>query len=360
MAITRQMGVFGHGRLRRRLAAAERAALAASVDDPSFDPAAVVKLARRQYEPVAGHGEGLKRLRELEARFGRWSLDRVTYGLQWFPGSARPLLLELDAPTFHIAGVERGADGRVERAVVRVGARVQGRAGDDSFTVKDRLVAFWVFHRPAGRRWELARVEPGPSGQHRLRGDPTGEAALVERLRTASVRELIEPPATSAIPYEIADNLPDDPVAALHDLSLVDDRFAMPVLETSVRDMVGRWERSAGDDRAPLEHVATREAIRALLGTGYVIRGAKVERVRPVRVWGLRVPPEVDVEVVVRCWRGRRDSVRGDVMRRHHWWRLAANPSPSLPWLLADADTKPLPARPRHRRSRARRHVSRR
>jgi hypothetical protein len=216
----------------------------------------------------------------------------------------------------------------------------------------------WVFDRAARGHWELARIEPGPAGRHRLAGDPSGEAAVVERLRTAAVRELIDHPPAPEIPFDLAANLPYDPAAALRDLSLVDDRFSAAVLETTVRDLVERWERAAGEDPAPLDEAATPEAVRALLGGGYVIRGARVESVRPVRVWGLRVPPEVDVEVIVRAWRGQRDSVHGESMARHHWWRLAATGSTALPWRLVAADVEPLEARPRHR-PRAADHVSR-
>ena len=58
-------------RLPRSLAAAERAAVTASVDDPSFDPAAVLEAAARHFQPIAGHGENEPRLRAIEDHWWR-------------------------------------------------------------------------------------------------------------------------------------------------------------------------------------------------------------------------------------------------------------------------------------------------
>ncbi|HEX8646767.1 MAG TPA: hypothetical protein VF715_07680 [Thermoleophilaceae bacterium] len=351
------LGVAGAGLLRaharrlpRRLAAAERAALAASVHDPSFDPGALLDAARRHLEPIAGLG-GHERRKPFEARFGRHALD--PWGLWGGPEHPElPFVLRVDRPAFHIAALERSSDDRIVAATVRVEARVRaGHALDPDRPERDpvgrrlRLVTFWIFRRRGGG-WELARVEPGPAGRHRL-SDPSGGAALIRRVRDESVHELVEPPQSPEIPYEIAGNLPHDAAEAVGDLALVDDRFTRDVLETSVREFVIRWELAAGEDRAPLDEVASPAAVRSLLAGGYVIRGARVETVRPARLWALRVPPELDVEVVVRAWRGPRGSVRGEVMARHHWWRLRATTSREVPWRLITADTRPLDAPPR-------------
>lgn len=361
-------------RLERRAAAVERAAIASGAGGAAFDTAPVVATARAHLAAVAGEG-GRELMPAVEERFGRHSLESLReLAIEWDPQRPRPFALSVVKPRFHVVELERDTEDRIVRVTVRVealvrawasrlgywGARVaNGLVGMPSVSARaTRVVAYWVFEPGAGG-WSLVRVEPGWSGRHRLTSDPSGEARLLRRLRGESVRELIELPESPEVPFEIATNLPPDPDAALRELVLVDDRFAHGVVELAVREAVERWERAAGDDPAPLEEVAAPRAVRALLARERVIRGARLERMRVVRVWALRVPPEIDVELGVRAWWGRGDSVRGEEFLRSHWWRLAATASQAVPWRLVDASDRPIPARPR-RRARAARHVLRR
>lgn len=336
-------------RLPRRLAAGERAALAASVDS-GFDPAAALKAARDHLEPALGTGCE-PAIAVIEERFGRGALARLMHAIGWFPGSHRTLALEVHRPLLHVVDLERGRDDRVARAAVRVEVRVRGwlpvrpdlgRFGKP-WGRGERLVSYFVVEH-SGDGWALTRVEPGPAGDHRLRRDPSGEDRLLGKLRDDSLNELVEPVAAPAVPFEIATNLPGDAADALRDLAMIDDRFAFPVVEAAVRRLVDRWERAGGEDSGPLSEIAGPEAVRALLASGRVIRGAEVTSLRVTRVWALRVPPQVDVELWVRSWSGRGGSVIGSKMNRANWWRLEAAASASIPWRLVAAGTAPLPA----------------
>jgi hypothetical protein len=133
---------------------------------------------------------------------------------------------------------------------------------------------------------------------------------------------------------------------------LVDDRFTPSVIELAVREAVGRWEEATGGDRRWLEEMAEPAVIEALLGHDRVVRGARVGDLRVTRVWALRIPPELDVELVVHAWRGVRGRADGFESGRRQWWRLAATTSPRLPWRVVEVGLQPLegprPRAPRH------------
>ena len=340
--------------IRRRLDVAERAALAASVHDEGFDPAAVLDAAWGHYAPVSGPRPG-HRTEAIEERFGRGSLDPVLdLDYEWSSLDPARIRLCVRRPELRVAALELDAEGRVARVTIRAEARVRAWRGDSGYWparlltgvllllglldtpyARSRtLSTFWVFERAPDGEWALVRVEPGESGEHRLDADPTGERRLLGRLRDESVRELTEPPEEVEIPHEIATNLPSDPEAALRDLMLIDDRFTYEAIEVSLRDMVRRWEEACDGCRKPLEEVAAPKVVAALLRGSRVVRGASIEELRVTRVWARRVPPELEVELVVRAWRGKKGHVDGRDSRRRHRWRLAATTSRRLPWRL--------------------------
>jgi hypothetical protein len=335
--------------IRRRLDAAERAALAASVHDEGFDPAAVIAAARRHFAPLKRPRRAYRR-RAIEERFGRGSVDSLLD-----LGGERPDLdparirLQVRRPEFRFAELELDAAGRVARVTIRAAAEVEARHEDGDLTHPWplRVSAFWTFGRPRNGHWWLVGIEPGESGEHRLDSDPTGERALLARLRDESVRELTDPPGEVEIPHEIATSLPSDVDAAMRDLMLIDDRFTPEAIEVSLRDMVRRWEEACEGSRKPLEEVAAPKAVSSLLRGDRVVRGASLEKLHVTRVWAARVPPELGVELVVRAWHGTKGEVRGRERRRRHWWRLAATTSRRLPWRLVKVSPHPFGTRRR-------------
>lgn len=356
----------------RALRAAERAALAASAHDEHFDPIAVITAAHRRYAAVGGRTRG-DDIAAIEQLFGHGALGRVLtlnadVGEAAAPGRIRLRMLR---PRMRVAALDLDRDGEVASVKVRAEAGVRTWLGNLGYwparifsaamvmtalvmeeppvpmARSARLVSFWVFERE-GMGWTLVRVEPGESGAHRLKADPTGEGRLMGRLHDEAVRELVEPPEELAIPEEIATNLPTDPDAALRDLMLVDDRFTPSAIDLAVRDVVGRWEEATAGDHRWLEEIAEPAVIEALLARDRVVRGAHVRELRVTRVWALRIPPELDVELVVHAWRGRRGHAEGAESDQRQWWRLAATTSPQLPWRVVEVGLQPLDAaRPR-------------
>jgi hypothetical protein len=305
--------------MRRRLAAAERAAIAASGDDPSFDPADVIAAAGEQMERALGRRQATG-LAHAERLFGAINTT--------FPGWAAEVPPEkvnviVGRPRLWIASLERDERQRVTAVTVRAEAQARlwiGRIGflparivyiviGAELARYEQLSAYWVFERdPLG--WRLDRLADAWWVEHELRTDPSGESARVTRMTDATVVELAEEPAEGPnVPYEIATNLPRDPRAAIAELALIDDRFAPVVIDAAVRRL---------HDRRDPEH------------------GPRVKSVEVTRVRALRTPPEIEVAVRARGpggWGSRREA--------REWWRLAATGSREEPWRLVDDEVEP-------------------
>ena len=87
------------------------------------------------------------------------------------------------------------------------------------------------------------------------------------------------------------------------DLSLADARFLPDVLEAAVRRAAAAWAEAVDGEDAALEHVASREAIDALLygsdaqhRTRLVVRGPRIERVVIERVDAQAQPARMTVD----------------------------------------------------------------
>lgn len=308
---------------RRRLEAAERAALAASFDDPSFDPEDVLEAAGVLMERVLGRRTA-SGLAHAERVFGRIDVSGIgpqsPEGLDIeFYVEPEAIHVHIDRPRLRIASLERGEAGDVVRASVRAEARLRLWMGPwgpwvsraltpkaPEQPTKRRLRAYWVFARGSSG-WRLERVADEWWAEHELRTDPSGETTRAVRMSEETLVELAEMPSEeyADIPYEIACNLPTDPAAALAELALIDERFAPAVIEAAVRRLHDRREEEYGP---------------------------RVLAVAVTHVHPLLSPPEIEVQLHVRApgqWGAK-------VVR----WRLAATTSPSEPWrfLYDDAD----------------------
>lgn len=305
--------------LRRRLAAAERAAVEASADDPGFDPADVIAAAGEQMERALGRRKGTG-IAHAERLFGEIDTTFPGWAAEVDPAKVNVLI---DRPRLWIASLERDERQRVTAVTVRAEARARlwiGRIGFFAARIVyivvgadlaryQQLAAYWVFERDEPG-WRLDRLADAWWVEHELRTDPSGEAARVTRMSETTVVELAEEPlAGPDIPYEIATNLPDEPRAALAELALIDDRFAPVVIDAAVRRL---------HDRRDPHH------------------GPRVKSVEVTRVRALRTPPEIEVEVRASGpggWGSRREA--------REWWRLAATASREEPWRLVDDDVEP-------------------
>jgi hypothetical protein len=360
-------------RIRRRIEAAEQAALVASLDHPGFEPAAILRTANAELDRITGHrrGDDIGHLRRL---VGRAHVDALL-ALATSKGPADPADVHVRVsrrPKVAIVGVRPPDGSRDGEAVVLVRMRARswvGRFGYAaafamtalrgmlelaSWTLADtgsaearRVRVYWVL-RQAGAPGELefSRFELAPGGRHRL-SEPL-EDLHMETLRDASVLEVAGnlPSNDVTIPREIASGLPEDPRAALLDLAGVDGCFTLDVIAVAVRRLLAQWARASEGDAHALDTLADARAVSQLLHPpDFALRTPALEEVRPHRVRALRVPPEVVVELKVRAWYGPRDPGedpwQGTRRTRTYWWRLARQPSPEHPWRLLDADAAP-------------------
>ena len=305
---------------RRRLAAAERAAVEASVDDPSFEPQHVIEAAGRLIGPVLGRRRASE-IAPVKQLFGEFDATVAGWKEERPPEKTHVLV---DRPRLRIAMLDRDRDAHVVRVTLLAQARAcvwtgpfgyrvtrvfgASLTGSTGLAYPHRLTAYWAFEHE-GRRWRFDETAERWWVEHRLRTDPSGEATLAERLHEETVVELAEVPADTIVPYEIATNLPDDPDDALRDLAMVDERFDRNVLESAIRTLHDRLD--------PLE-------------------GLRVKAVKVTRIRALRMPCEIEVELRIRApggWGARRETKA--------WWRLAATSSRTEPWRLVDANVDP-------------------
>jgi predicted lipid-binding transport protein (Tim44 family) len=131
------------------------------------------------------------------------------------------------------------------------------------------------------------------------------------------------------------------------DLSLADARFAPDVLEAAARRAVAAWAEAVDGDDAPLEKVASPNAIDALLYGGdgqhrtrLVVRGPRVQGITVEQVDAQAQPPRMEVGVAVRGRRYREDRdtaaiVSGSRDRETSFeerWAFALNGDDETPW----------------------------
>jgi predicted lipid-binding transport protein (Tim44 family) len=131
------------------------------------------------------------------------------------------------------------------------------------------------------------------------------------------------------------------------DLSLADARFLPDVLEAAVRRAAAAWAEAVDGEDAALEHVASREAVDALLYGGdtmrrtrLVVRGPRIEHVVIERVDAHAQPARMAVTVAVRGrrYRENRDTaavVDGSRERETTFdehWELALDGPDDAPW----------------------------
>ena len=264
-------------------------------------------------------------------------------------------------PTLDYVGLTNRAGDEEDRAVVRVHATVRDFVRDrhgevirknDADSDITSLEEYWTLAKRDGR-WILASIEQDAEGEHHL----TSRIVATpweddQRLRDASATELA---VADAVPdrqvAELADlDFDGDARHAAMDLSVVDGRFAPDVLEAAARRAVDAWAEAVDGDDAPLEAVASPEAVEALLhpdgpNTRLVVRGPALERLRIARLDAAHQPATLEVEAHVRGRRyvedrdtaallsGSKDAAVGFVER----WTLALDGADDAPWRLVRA-----------------------
>ena len=233
------------------------------------------------------------------------------------------------------------------------GMRMQHSGQSSSVTACSE---YWTLGKRDGR-WILVSIEQDAEGRHNL------DAPIVaspwsdeERLHDAALVEGAVADAgagRSGVTFATAElvdvDLAADARAQALDLSLVDGRFAPDVLAAAARRAAEGWAEAVDGADAPLEAVATREAVDALLYAGdasratrLVVRGPRVEQVQiaqltptpeparmtlAVRVCGRRYVEDRDTAAVTA---GSKD--RETTFTEH--WTMALDGSDETPWRL--------------------------
>jgi predicted lipid-binding transport protein (Tim44 family) len=269
----------------------------------------------------------------------------------------------LGEPTIQYVGLTNVEDDSQDRAVIRIeatltsyvvaanGMKIQ-RKGQSSD--KMALTEYWTLGRHNGG-WKVMSIEQRGEGDHQLDAEIVASPWAGRRIADEALTEVA---AADKLPdgFKTAD-LADfafegDARARALDLSLADARFGPDVLEAAARRAVAAWAEAVDGDDAPLERVASRDAIDDLLYAGdssrktrLVVRGPGV---RLIRILAVDVQSEpatmtVDVEVGGSRYVEDRDTaavVSGSKDRATTFserWTMALAGPDDAPWQLVAA-----------------------
>jgi predicted lipid-binding transport protein (Tim44 family) len=361
------VSAIGAARLRRRrrervqrvvLAAAE-----AAQDDAAFAADRVVTDATALFNDIqrAWDARDRERLREL---IGGDLLVEWEHRLDDFDAKGwRSRVALVSDPVVEYVGMVNRASDEEDRAVVRLtapldawvetggGARMYktGKTGP-----RIAFAEYWTLAKLDGR-WMLVSIEQDTEGAHHLDEEIVASPWADSRLHDEA---LVEQAGADAVPegFSPADAATIDFAGTAReealDLSLADARFAPDILEAAVRRAIAAWAEAVDGEDAPLEHVASPEAIDALLyggdaahGTRLVVRGPRVEAVTIERVDAAAQPARMTVAVGVRGRRYREDRATAAIVEgsRDHErsfterWTLALDGPADAPWRVVGA-----------------------
>lgn len=338
-------------RMRSRHARAAGAAGAAAVDDPSFAPEALEARAREIWEAFneALRSRDLTAVRERHVSPTVAGLLAHQFELEAETGQAVRVRLVEDNPLeVRLMDVANRDGAELDRVVLQMEARVKQSvldvSGGDKI-LKDewyRVLEYYVLGRRPGadHRWYLVdQIAHGEGWGHMdttLIVDPAGDVA---RLVDATLQEL-------AAPEVLAERLGElvaggaDAAAACGDLSLLDARFAPPVLEASVRTILRAWENA-------MVHPTEETALLALRdGAKYIARTPELRTVLPSALDPAATPLTLVVDIGFEAHLTARAILSDDLPKNSDGWRykhkarwtLALSDERGRPWRLVAAD----------------------
>ena len=308
---------------RRRAERAERVRLAsveAAQDDPAFAQERVEGDAATLFATIQEAWDAGDSGR-LAALVGDDLLVEWRRRLQDFAARGwRNRVRVIDGPQVAYVGLTNREQDTDDRAVVHVTATLEdfveagGRRimrSDDNDAVA-RVSEFWTLAKRDGH-WIVVSIEQDAEGEHHLDAPIVTSPWDDARVRDAAVVEGAL--AGAALPgtatAELIDvDLAADARAQALDLSLADARFAPDVLEVAARRAAEAWAEAVDGDDAPLEQVATPEAVSTLLYARdpaqkrrLVVRGPRIEQLAIERIDAQSEPAQMTVRLQVR---GRR------------------------------------------------------
>jgi predicted lipid-binding transport protein (Tim44 family) len=257
-----------------------------------------------------------------------------------------------------ITNREEAADNRVVVPYRRDTPRLRGRSGRGkdppqgrdrrhgrSLPVLDAWPARGALDPALDRRASRGRAPPQRADRRlALVGRPAPARRGVDRDRD---RRRASP---GYKPADLVDlDFAADARGAALDLAVADARFAPDVLEAAARGMVEAWAQAVDGDDAPLEHLASRSALRALLYEGdntektrVVVRGPRVKRLSIVVLDAKAEPATMTIEVELggRRYVQDRDTAavlsasKDDATVFTERWTLSLDGPESHPWRL--------------------------
>jgi predicted lipid-binding transport protein (Tim44 family) len=346
-----------------REARVRSAAAEASQDDAAFDAERVMQDAAVMFHAIQGAWDARDE-RTLATMVGddllaEWHRRLGDFERRGWHNRVRVV----DGPDLRYVGLVNREDDADDRIALHVAARLEDyvelpggmrmeHSGQTSSLTS--LSEYWTLGKRGGR-WILISIEQDAEGRHNLEApivaSPWGDeqrlhdSALVE----GAVADAQESGPGFATAELIDVDLAADARAQALDLSLVDGRFAPDVLAAAARRAVDGWAEAVDGADAPLEAVATRDAVDALLYAGdasratrLVVRGPRVEQVQidaltptpepahmtlAVRVRGRRYVEDRDTAAVLS---GSKD--RETTFTEH--WTLALDGGGTAPWRL--------------------------
>lgn len=277
-----------------------------------------------------------------------------------------------DAPRVAYVGLVNRESDDEDRVVVEIQASLDDyvldadgneieKTGETGRTTS--LHECWTLAKRDGR-WIVASIEQAAEGLHHLDAEivaspwsdsRVADEALVETAVADKLPDTFTPADVADLDFE------GDARAAALDLSVADPRFAPDVLEAAARRAVEAWAEAVDGEDAPLEAVASREAVLHLLHPGdasmktrLVVRGPRVRQIRvealdagaqpatmtiAVELGGRRYVEDRDTAAVLS---GSREAAT--TFTEH--WTLALDGPELAPWRLVDpaAGRRPAPA----------------
>jgi predicted lipid-binding transport protein (Tim44 family) len=302
-------------KVRERVERVERASAEAAEDDSYFASDALERDCETLFRDAQTAWDGRDR-RRLARLVGEDLMVEWTRRLDDFDNKGWHNRVEvLGEPKIQYVGLTNRDDDTEDRAVMRIEAKLKSfvltsdgkkiqKKGKSSDLVS--LTEYWTLARRDGR-WKVVSIEQKKEGDHQLDAEIVASPWAGQRIADKALTEMA---VADMLPegFKTADladfAFEDDARAKALDLSLADARFGPDLLEAAARRAVAAWAEAVDGEDAPLERVASREAIDQLLygadssrKTRLVVRGPGVRQIRILAVDVEAEPATMTVEV---------------------------------------------------------------
>lgn len=345
-----RLRVRAHG----RVGDAERTAVEAALDDPLFSPEQIRSSVHEVLDLAASVWRGGE-ASALAARYDAALIRSWAHSRESWVGKGLRPTSKATVDLLRVANRGSEAEDRVStrvRFALHRDPHASALLPGDQTVLATRTVHLderWTL-APRQGRWYLVSVAGDP-----LSG-PVLSAPLIaspaqdrERLEEQSLQELARHDSQSDItPGELADMAAPPPLELL-DLSVADDRFSPLLIGAAINHLVEAWEEASDDSENPLDQVATKHAICALLhpkgpAMRRFIRDATLKHWEVREIAPRSTPPMIQtlVGIAAAVYESRDGFVSGsdtDIHDLELVWRLALHTGEhgEPRWLLHDS-----------------------